>query len=46
MSPRRKVPYAETAKAWLAAAEQSGLSFVEWCAEAGVNHQPTPNTVA
>jgi hypothetical protein len=37
MSPRRKVPDAETAQAWLAAVQQSGLTPVEWCAEAGVD---------
>lgn len=34
---RRKVPNAETAQAWLAAAQHSGLTRVEWCKEAGVD---------
>ena len=37
MSPRRKVPDAETARTWLAAAERSGLTRVQWCAEEGVD---------
>lgn len=38
MSPvRRKVPNAETAQAWLDAAQGSGLTRVQWCAEAGVD---------
>ena len=37
MSLRRKVPNAETAQVWLDAAEQSGLTRVEWCAQAGVD---------
>ena len=37
MSFRRKVPNAETAQVWLDAAEQSGLTRVEWCAQAGVD---------
>lgn len=37
MPPRLKVPNAETAEAWLAAAQQSGLTRVEWCAAAGVD---------
>lgn len=32
MSRRRKVSNAETAQFWLAAAEQSGLTRVAWCA--------------
>ena len=34
---RRKVPNAETAKAWLEAAEKSGLTRVEWCTREGVD---------
>ena len=37
MSPRRKVPDAETAQSWLAAAERSGLTRAQWCAEEGVD---------
>jgi hypothetical protein len=37
MSARRKVPDAETARAWLDAARRSGLSRVEWCAIVGVD---------
>jgi hypothetical protein len=37
MSHRRKVPNAETARAWLDAAERSGLTRAQWCAEAGVD---------
>jgi hypothetical protein len=37
MSRRRKVPNAETAQTWLAAAERSGLTRAQWCAEAGVD---------
>ena len=37
MSRRRKVPNAETAQAWLDAAERSGLTRAQWCAEAGVD---------
>ena len=39
MSFRRKVPNAETAQVWLDAAEQSGLTRVEWCAQAEVDAQ-------
>ena len=37
MSSRRKVPNAETAQTWLDAAERSGLTRVQWCAQAGVD---------
>ena len=37
MSCRRKVPNAETAQLWLEAARRSGLTRVEWCAQAGVD---------
>jgi len=37
MSRLRKVPNAKTARAWLAAVEQSGLTRVEWCGRAGVD---------
>jgi len=37
MSRRRKVPNAETAQVWLDAAQQSGLTRVEWCARTGVD---------
>ena len=37
MSPRRKVPNAETARTWLDAAQRSGLTRAQWCAEAGVD---------
>jgi hypothetical protein len=37
MSVRRKVPDAETARAWLDAAERSGLDRAAWCAAAGVD---------
>lgn len=37
MSRRRKVPNAETAQAWLDAAQRSGLTRAQWCAEAGVD---------
>ena len=34
---RLKVPNAETAQVWLDAAEHSGLTRVDWCAQAGVD---------
>lgn len=37
MSRRRKVPNAETAQTWLDAAQRSGLTRAQWCAEAGVD---------
>lgn len=37
MSRRRKVPNAETAQTWLDAAQRSGLTRAQWCAETGVD---------
>ncbi len=37
MSVRRKVPDAETARAWLDAAARSGLARAAWCAATGVD---------